>query len=459
MKPDFMLHELADKLPAISLVSDCFHANVGKYLLNPDPLADPDLNILTPRYVSYIKRANYVNVVRKTVNSLAGLVFSKYPLIELDEAIKDVDANINGAGLSIAQQAREVLIEVLIKGRAGLLADYPDDAAGLTRADVKASGIKPFITVYTAEQIINWRVENKKLTLVVLSEKYLSEDDGFEAKYDEQLLVLRLVNGIVTSERYRSTGGRDWVSQGVSELKDGKGNNLDQIPFFFVGAQNNDETVDDSPMFDIAKVSIAHYRNSADYEDSVFLVGQPTLFISGLTQDWNGADTQITLGSREAHLLPLGATIDLIQAEPNNIVKEAMDKKEQQMVFLGAKLIEPNTSTKTATEAGGDLAEETSVLATLANNVSDAYTKAVNYLCRYVGVDNAACMISLNTNFATNKMTIQDLIGVMQLWQGGAIAFSEMRDVYIENETATIEDAELAKEVIKQQLSLPTATS
>ena len=59
---------------------------------------------------------------------------------------------------------------------------------------------------------------------------------------------------------------------------------LANIPFIFCGALNNSPDVDKSPVYDIAEVNIAHYRNSADYEESCFIAGQATPVLTGLTQ-------------------------------------------------------------------------------------------------------------------------------------------------------------------------------
>ena len=61
---------------------------------------------------------------------------------------------------------------------------------------------------------------------------------------------------------------------------------LGTIPFSFVGADNNDATVDESPLYPLAQLNVAHYRNSADYEQSLFIVGQATPVFTGLTDEW-----------------------------------------------------------------------------------------------------------------------------------------------------------------------------
>lgn len=455
LKPDYVHPALASKLPAMMKVADCYYANVQQYLIDPSP-ENEDFNFRSKRFQDYKDRAVFYNATRKTAKTLAGLVFAKYPLINLPAGLEILKADIDGAGVTLVQQARRALIELLLKGRCGLLADFPANDGSLTLAQVKALNIAPAITLYEAQDIINWRVEKKRLSLVVLRDSYVASDDGFEAVYGEQLLVLRLTDGIATAERYRKDKGA-WYSLGLNVITDSAGKPFDNIPFTFVGSDNNDADVDDSPLFDLANINVAHYRNSADYEDSVHLVGQPTLLISGLTDDWGEEDTDpIIMGSRQAHLIPMGAEATLLQAAPNNLVFEAMKHKEEQMIALGAKMIEANSSTKTATEASGDLADESSILTTLANNLSDAYSLASKWAGRFAGTNpNDDYVITLNTNYTSSKLSAQDIQVLLQLWQSGAITFEEFRSRLVENETATIDDAKKAKEIIASELPQP----
>jgi hypothetical protein len=61
--------------------------------------------------------------------------------------------------------------------------------------------------------------------------------------------------------------------------KRGDGEAWNYIPFTFVGSVNNDETPDLPPLYDLAVLNVAHYRNSADYEESCYMVGQPTPYL------------------------------------------------------------------------------------------------------------------------------------------------------------------------------------
>ena len=453
LKPDYVHPELVAALPFMTRVADCYYANVSKYLPDPTNVND-DPAYRRKRFDEYKAGAVYFNVVRQTAKTLSGLVFSQYPTVDLPDGLQPLVNDIDGAGMTLAQQARAVLIGVLLRGRAGLLADFPINEGAVSKADVERLGLKPSITAFKADDIINWRVTGKKLSLVVVNESYEESDDGFEIKYGQQLLALRLEDGVATAERYRK-GDAGWYSLGKGVITDNAGKPFDIIPFTFIGADNNDPVVDDSPLYDLAAVNIAHFRNSADYEDSVHLVGQPTLFVSGLTDTWGADDTDpIVMGSRSAHLIPLQAKAEFVSAPPNTLVKEALEDKKAMMIALGAKLTEPNSSTKTATEAGGDQADEGSTLTTIANNISDAYSLACLWAGRFAGVDGD-CVVTLNTNYTIAKLSSQDIVVLLQLWQSSAISFEELRNKLLEGGIASIENAQDALEMINMYLPQP----
>ena len=460
--PDYILPELIHKLPQWALVQDCYFgqdaikAKGEIYLPNPSPI-DEDIDVRQKRYADYQQRAVFYNATRRTAKVMAGLVFAKYPIISLPDSLQDLVKNIDGGKKSLVQQARQALIMLMLKGRGGLLADFSTNIGNATKAQMRALGLRPTIKLYEPENIINWRVENinnqAKLTLVVIRESFVKSDDGFRAEYGEQLLVLRLENGIATSEIYQKDGV--WRSVAKAVITDNLGNAFDSLPFTFFGADDNDETIDDAPLYDLAVLNLAHYRNSADYEEGNFIAGQPTLFITGLTESWYQdvikQGNPIRLGSRSANLLGSGSNAFLLQANASSGLREAMTDKKEQMIALGAKLIEPSNINKTATQAQSDNASESSILSTLANNLSDAYSAVLNFCAKFVGAEQN-CVITLNTRFNTDKMTAQERQQLIGEWQAGAISFAEMRAKLIEDEIATVENVDEIRAMIESEL-------
>lgn len=370
------------------------------YLPRPNP-ADKSKEA-ADRYQQYLKRAVYYNIPRRTVETLVGAAFRKRPVLdEIPARLEIVGDDIDGAGVSIYQQSQAALCGVLAVGRAGLLVDYPQTAGGASVADLESGAIRPTVVLYRARDIINWRTTRvgarNLLSLVVLAETH-SVFDGFIESHQRQYRVLRLTDAGYQQEVWRKneTSGEWELVGGPATILDSAGRPWTEIPFAFVGATNNDHNVDESPLEDIANIAIAHYRNSADYEEAAFLCGQPQPWINGLSEEWRDwMQTQgLYLGSRSPILLPAGGAFDIAQAAPNMTAMEAMAHKEQIMAALGARLLTPGGAVKTATQAQGEQEAEHSVLSLAASNVSEAYTKALQWMGMFIGAEGGSYKIN-----------------------------------------------------------------
>lgn len=370
------------------------------------------------RNKAYKQRAVWYGVMRKTLDGYLGMAFRKDPRTDLPPKLEVLKRNADGAGNSIYQQSQEVLACVLGPGRHGLYVDYDSDLA------------QPVIKSYRAESIINWRTDKSgRLVLVVLSEK-VDEPDGFGVKTVEQYRELALEEGKFVCRVHRKTEGGFEIEE--LQPKTGKGV-LTEIPFAFVGSQNNDPNIDGSPLYDLAELNLAHYRNSADYEDSVFYVGQAQPYISGLNEQWRDhleRSKTAYVGSRHAILLPEGGAYGFAQPSPNGMVKEAMDQKEQQMVALGARLLDPNSARQTATHSENDRETSTSVLSLCVANVNEAYQRTIQWCAQYVTetltADQALGSFKISQDFGRKVMEPQLLQAIVSAWQAQAIAKPDM---------------------------------
>lgn len=444
------------------LIKDCLigqnavKAGREKYLPKPNPTDTSEEN--RKRYDQYVERAVFYNVTQRTHAGLVGQVFQTDPVAELPSLMDPLVEDTDGAGVSLEQQSKKALGEVLAFGRCGLLVDYPNVGEVASRQDLLDGKVRPTIILYDPWDVINWRTKTigakKLLSLVVIAEQYIVEDDGFEMKTDRQWRVLRLEDetGVYKVEIWREENGT-FQEYEFYYPTDANGNNLREIPFTFIGAVNNDAAVDQPPLYDLAALNIAHYRNSADYEEACYIVGQPTPYLAGLTKDWveDVLKGQVHLGSRAAIPLPAGGTAGLIQANPNSMPKEAMEAKERQMVALGAKLVEQRAVQRTATEALQEEAGEVSVLATSAKNVAAGYRTALTWCGLFLGTTEEP-EFDLNTDFEINRMNAQERQQLIAEWQSGAITFEEMRFNLRRANVAYLDD-EAAKDQLEEEMN------
>lgn len=445
---DYVRPELIDMKLRYQEVSDCVagekavKAQGVRYLPNPDPVSSPSM-MESVRYANYKMRAVFFNVTKKTRNGLLGQVFLRDPTFKLPTACRQLEKNCDGSGVSLKQLAKAAVSHNLDFGRCGIFVDFPQTDRQVSRADLLSGTVQPTLNLYHPADIRNWRtitVNGKTLlSLVVLAEWYAKSDNGFKAERAIQFRVLRLEPGAPTKNGHQYTQQIYREGNTLDKIvpRDGKGKLIEEIPFTFIGAETNNSDIDEPPLHDLASVNLAHYRNSADYEESVFLVGQPTPWASGLTEHWVkevlGGELQI--GSRAVIPLPENGACGLLQAEPNQLAKEAMDGKERQMVALGAKLVEQKQVQRTATEANQDEASETSVLSTIASNVSAAIKFALEWAAIFTGevtqdgdARSKAVDYKLNTKYDLTKLDATMLSAVIKAWQSEALTDEEMRD-------------------------------
>lgn len=417
-------------------------------------------------YHNYKERAVFYNVTRRTVDGWNGQVFCRDPISRFPDAMADLWYDIDGHGASIDQQAKLGLGSTMSYGGGGLLIDYPRTDGQLTIKEIRDGFIRPTVHFYQQESIINWRMIKIGATyvpnLIVLREMDSGvHSDGFTMTSEEQCRVLRLVpfqdDYAYTVEVWKrqSDAPKDniWVRTDNYVMRGSDGKPVNRILFFPIGISQNRLGCDLTPTYDLAILNIAHYRNSADYEESCFMVGQPTPVFSGLTQDWveEVFKGTVELGSRAAVSLPVGGAAMLLQVNPNTMTMEAMKHKEGQMVALGARIIKDDSVRKTLGESQMDSTDDSSILAAAAKNVSAAYTKAL-WVCGYLSgirLSREEFQYSLNTDFPAARLTPNERAQLIGEWQAEAITQSEMRAGLRRGGVATLDDPEYRDEIKK----------
>lgn len=457
----FVRDDLSDNLSDYNLLEDCLEGSRAVkdarliYLPMPDPANDTEENLA--RYESYLTRAVFYNVTQRTALGLQGQIFTRSPVVKNPSTLDNVITDASGGGISMEQIARMACWYTIGYGRCGLFVDYPPTERPATRKELQDGNIKPTIAIYGPKNVINWREKTKGsksfLSLVVLLETYTAEDDGFETKEGVQFRELRLDeagNYFVQLWRAKTIDGDDFEKYGTPYFpKGGDGKPLTEIPFTFIGSKNNESSIDPSPLLDLANLNIAHYRNSADLEEMIHIIGQPMLTISGLNQEWykDILGSKIPFGARTGLPLPVGAEAALIQVESDEMISKEMEHKERQMVALGAKVVEQKTVQRTAKEAGMENASEESTLIAIAKNVSSAMKWALEWCAYFMNVSEANVDFALNTDFELSKMSAEEINSVIKNWQAGAMSFTEMRTILRKNGQATQDDETAKKEI------------
>ena len=437
MSVDFQRDDYQESLPSWEMVDTLCDGEASvkrageKLLPNPVITTGESQTDIAKIYTRYLERALYVNIVGRTRASLIGAVFRKAPSYSAPANLEYMQADCDGNGLSIYQQSQKSLEDVLTAGRCGLLVDFPVTAGAVSVADMASGLVRANLCHYDADCIINWqhtRVGGKSLlSKVVLSEK-ADVTEGFTTKSVRQLRELSLDDGVYVVRLWRKNEEKKvWEQYGddTIPLQSG-GQQWGFIPFTFIGAINNDSSIDQAPLYDLACVNRKHYQLGADWYNALYFAGQPQPVISGLTEDWRDwlEKNGIVVGSRAPFLLPEGGTFNYATVTADSAIQKELIDLVATMAMLGARLVQPGEAVKTATQSAGEQEVSHSVVSLAAENVSDAYTQALAWAQMFMG-GSGACEYRLSNDLSVIQWDAQILAAVVAAWQSGTLLKSD----------------------------------
>ena len=407
---------------------------------------------------NYLRRPEWFNATKRTIAGLTGAVFRKTPNTTGLESLSDkpLQHDITGGGIALGTFLRTIFGETLHMGRYGVLLDTP--AVETPMPALRWAG-------FCTEDICDWAVVSTDTQPAVLQYVVLREHEEIKRTGGENDLVARDAS---TGEMYvipTQSVQQEYLrvlsldNEGFYRidrfLVDADGNDmslahlntffpvrqsgrLDFIPFVFFGPNNLEPGVDQSPVWDLVRINLRHWRHSADYEHGLHFTGLPTPWVTGhnplLDQSHNqtGKDTsfEIVLGSGEALMYPeADARVGLLSLSDAEFsaLRSALENDKKEMATLGARLLEDRPDIQeTATALRLRHAGDESVLKTLALTVSEGSTRLARWHMWWAGqaesLDSSTITIALNTDFMSTRLSAQDITALMALQQEGAIS-------------------------------------
>ena len=435
-------HEYADALDAVrdvrAAASGQRAVKQGKTRYLPHPNAsDANSNdartreLAALRYQQYIQRAVYTNYTGQTQVTMLGMAFRTMPAISLPNALEYAIEDMDGGGQGVNQLAMMTVNELMLGGVAGLLVDYPRVDQPISKEEQTDMGIRAFCRVYPMESIIRFRTRRiggrTVVSTVVLQERKQTDNDLVDEE-ELQYRVLTLEGGVYTHAVHDADGQ---LQDGWPVQPRASGKTLSEIPFFLAGAVLNNVGYQEPILADIAALNLAHYRDSADMQEGMHIAGQPTLVLtSDLSIDqWNEANPSgVQIGSTRGLFLGANGSAQLLQAQANSGLKEAMSDKESAMRQIGARLIESKSSNQTAEAARIDAGVSSASLMTVVENTEKALEAALRWMCDFMAADKGEVELKMNREFSAMALSAGDVAALAQANGLGLIAKSDAQN-------------------------------
>jgi len=369
------------------------------------------------KFKAYVDRGVFYSAFSKTIDALTGSTFNVAPAIRLPEKLEYLRNDATGNGTSLTELAVSLCVEALKTGRAGLLLDRPVD------------GGAPYFVMYDADDVINWRDGE----FIVLEEDKLEPDpdDPYEVKEVEGFREIRLIDGQYVVRVWRENTDKKTKNKEpyiITETytPENFGKPIEYMPFVFVGPNGLDSNIGRPPLLDLANVQKISFQVSCDYANAIHVICVPTPYITGLQPDEN---FELKLGADSSLILPdVGSKVGFLEFQGQGLdpVRQYMDKMEQTMAALGARVAEgKNNKTLIETATGSRIREALAVstLGSILATVEMGLNKCLKWAAEWEGANPEEAEIVLNKELVSAEMSPNMVQALIQAVQAGLMSY------------------------------------
>ena len=369
---------------------------------------------VSEREVKYFGRGRFANFTGRTHDAYVGMIGSVPVESKLPTKIEGMQDNVDGEGSTINDFTLEVVSELLVTARYGVLSN---PAMQMGQSQSIAGDALPTLIGYKAEQIIYNRVDKGMLQEIRLVESYWKKSDDFNYELAPQVRRLLLEDGVYTSQLWRDGS----LYETVQPLVNGK--TLRLIPFQFYGSENNKPSYDRPVMFDLAHQNLGHFQLDCDNRDNLHYHGQGMTNIFTDNSDDIGANNPggIDVGAKGKNIWSAGDRVEILQLEATGAIATEMERDEKRMIMIGAQVVQDSASTQTLGAKRIESNASTSQLKRISINASAGLTQNLRWCAEMAGANAEEVSVKANTKFITDDLTAQDVQAVFAGVQGGLL--------------------------------------
>lgn len=386
-------------------------------------------------YTNRLETARFWPITVRTLDVLASLPFTKPVQLGDDAAAQfaELAEDIDREGNNLDVFAQRWFRDGFAMGLCWVLIDAPqaedERDGGMTLADERAQGIRPYWVIVQPEQVISVRTEMRRGRRVVVHARIYErsvEADGFAEIVVERVRLLE--PGVQRVYRLdpekRDKGAEAWVQEGPDILIPEQ----DEVPLvrFCTDLHPEGAMLCRPPLLDLADQNIAHYQSQSDQTHCLKVARFPILAASGVSED--EAKGQLEVGPNRwfSSANPQGK---FYYVEHSGAAIEAgqkdLDKLESQCASYGAMFLRRDPGNPTATARALDSAESVSYLEATAILFKDAVELAMQltlrWMTRWSPAPVDAGSVSMQTRISELPSDQGDQL-LLEAWKGKAIS-------------------------------------
>ena len=387
----------------------------------------------TPRFPaeSYAAHSSRVessflfNAYRDTLKHISAKPFSRPAVLLEDtpERIVELSENMDLSGSNLSQFLASALKWGIHHGIVHAYTDAPTTPAGLTLAEERELGLRPYAVLVPATNVIGWRSEvyagERVLTQVRIREDVMVPSGKFGEQQSNRVRVFNFNTntGVVSWDLYvyGARERQEWARV------DGGVLSFPRIPFrtFSVNPQGYMTAL--PGLEDLAWLNLEHWQSSSDQRNILHTARVPILFANKVNLD--GADG---LGSGTAFESDEdNASMRWVEHSGNAIEAGRTDLLDiiDQMVALGLKPLIEKPGDSTATENAINSSESNASLRTWVRRLERFGDEILDDMAEWQGGEKGA-QVSVHSDFGVTLRDAADIQALTQAYQQDPPAIS-----------------------------------
>lgn len=386
-------------------------------------------------YDSYLARAVFPEFVSQTVESLVGAMLREPWVVQVPEAMDFIRERATVREETLDVLIARILRQIILYGRVGLL------------NDTRSTTDEIYIADYAPENIMNWDSSGdgvdaiQRLRLVVLDETAAEVDlgsDKFEhVERERYRLLLMSDDGAYTVRKIEVQDGGDVEEEVVPSFR---GRSLDFIPFTFAGSLDLAPKPDEIPSLPLSRQAVTVYRGEADYRSALFLAGQSTLVIKGLTRRQKiipddatnvpavprpEQSEDLVIGQGAVIYLPPvpGVDVDAKYITPGTQglaeMRSGLENDYKRAEALGLALLTSGRQAEAAETIKTRAGARTATLKSIAKSAASALEQNLKWAATWMNLDPDAVSVAPNLDFVDTILAAKELQGYVAVKLAG----------------------------------------
>ena len=237
-------------------------------------------------YKKRISVATLLPAYEETIKQNIGRVFAEpIKLAEnVPDQLRDYAKNIDLEGTRLDVWAQSFFGLAMQYGLSHALVDYPrvDPERVKTKADEKATGARPYVTMLNPRQVIGWKskMADGKLVLTALRIKEVVVEDGDDFGQTKVEQIRYLTPGKV--EIYRKSRGTEGAANW--EVFDQWETSRKDITLVTLYTKRTGFMCGSPPLLNMALLNIKHWQSQSEQDNILHVARVPILTVFGLEQ-------------------------------------------------------------------------------------------------------------------------------------------------------------------------------